>query len=168
MATDSRNGKRDVALTGTTLRVYKYLIRLGRAVGPREVQRELNLSSPSLAIFHLEKLEKAGLAARNEDGTFYVDRAYLKHYVRLQRFLIPRYFFYATLTTLFLFGWIALLFIPSRVQGGLIEGGSFWDVLRSTNSFVLVMSFSYGVVINAILCAIFWFETFKVWKSEQI
>lgn len=166
----SKNGsKPEEVLTGTTMRVYKYLITLGRSVGPREIQRELNLSSPSLAIFHLEKLEKAGLIARKEeDGTFFVDRAYLKHYVRLRRFLIPRYFFYATLTSFFLLGWLAILVIPMRVQGGLIQGGSFWQVLHSPNEFILLLIFSYGLMITVILCGVFWYETLKVWKSEDI
>ncbi|MCL5068077.1 MAG: helix-turn-helix domain-containing protein [Thaumarchaeota archaeon] len=154
----------DEVLTGTTLRVYKYLVTLGKPVGPREVQRELRLSSPSLAIFHLEKLEKAGLVVKNDsDGTFLVDRTYLKHYVKLRRFLIPRYLFYAVLTTLFLVGWLAILLLPSR-----LSGGSFWDVLHSSNSFVLVMVYVYGLLINIILCGIFWFETIKVWRDEEI
>ncbi|MHB8567254.1 MAG: winged helix-turn-helix domain-containing protein [Nitrososphaerales archaeon] len=158
----------DQILTGTTMRVYKYLVTLGRPVGPREIQRELDLSSPSLAIFHLEKLEKADLVTRKDDGTFLIDRTYLKHYVRLRRFLIPRYFFYAVLTSLFLLGWFVILVIPLRVDGGLIQGGSFWVVLQSSNSFFLVMIYSYGLIINLILCGVFWYETMKVWKSEEI
>ena len=161
----SKNGnKPSEVLTGTTMRVYRYLIILGRSAGPREIQRELNLSSPSLAIFHLEKLEKAGLVTRREeDGTFFVDRAYLKHYVRLRRFLIPRYFFYATLTSLFLFGWIAILVIPFRV-----DGGSFFDVLHSSNEFMLLLIYSYGLMINVVICGIFWYETIKIWRNEEI
>ena len=48
-------------LKGTTLDVYRFMIKNNKAVGAREVQRALNLSSPSLAVYHLSKLEEIDL-----------------------------------------------------------------------------------------------------------
>ena len=46
---------------GTTLNVYSYVVKQGKPVGPRDVMRGANLSSPSLAYWHLQKLENSGL-----------------------------------------------------------------------------------------------------------
>jgi len=42
---------------GTTLNVYSYVVKKGKPVGPREVMRGTNLSSPSVAYWHLQKLK---------------------------------------------------------------------------------------------------------------
>ena len=55
------SGEPEEALRGTTLDVYRFLLKRKEPVGAREVQRVLNLSSPSLATYHLSKLEDVGL-----------------------------------------------------------------------------------------------------------
>ncbi len=81
-------------LRGTTLEVYRYLLKKGKPMGPREVQRALELSSPSLAVYHLSKLEDAGLLKRL-NGDYVVDRVILEDAVKISRFLLPRHLFYA-------------------------------------------------------------------------
>ncbi len=39
---------------GTTLNVYSYVVKRGKPVGPREVMRGANLSSPSVTYWHLQ------------------------------------------------------------------------------------------------------------------
>ncbi len=80
-------------LRGTTLRVYKFVLSNG-AVGIREVQRGLKLSSPTLASYHLDKLVKAGLVKQTMEG-YEADRLLLRNMIRLRGTLIPRYFFYS-------------------------------------------------------------------------
>ena len=80
-------------LQGTTLEVYRFLLRSNKPVGTRELQRALNMSSPSVATYHLAKLEDAGLLKR-EGGGFTVSKYLLENSVKVNRFLIPRYFFY--------------------------------------------------------------------------
>ncbi len=80
-------------LTGNTAEVYRYAIKQRKPIGVREVQRALNLSSPTLAAFHLDKLEEAGLLKHTTDG-YIVDRLVLENFVRLRRFLLPKYLFY--------------------------------------------------------------------------
>jgi DNA-binding Lrp family transcriptional regulator len=80
-------------LRGLTLKVYKFILKSDRPIGIREVQRALNLSSPTLALYHINKLEEAGLI-KKELGGYVADRIVLENLVRFRRFLIPRNFFY--------------------------------------------------------------------------
>jgi len=84
--------ERDV-LTGNTAYVYRYAVKQGKPVGVREVQRALKLSSPTLAAYHLDKLEEAGLLRQTVDG-YVVERLVLENFVRLRRLLLPKYLFY--------------------------------------------------------------------------
>ena len=83
---------RDV-LRGLALKVYKFIMKSDKPVGIREVQRALNLSSPTLALYHMNKLEEAGLIKKEANG-YVADRIVLENVVRLRRILIPRNFFY--------------------------------------------------------------------------
>jgi DNA-binding transcriptional ArsR family regulator len=80
-------------LRGLTLKVYRFVLKHDRPVGIREVQRALNLSSPTLALYHIGKLEEAGLVKKELDG-YVADRVILENLVRFRKFLIPRNFFY--------------------------------------------------------------------------
>jgi DNA-binding Lrp family transcriptional regulator len=84
--------ERDV-LRGLTLKVYRFILKNDKPVGIREVQRALNLSSPTLALYHINKLEEAGLIKKELNG-YVADRIILANLVRLRRILIPRNFFY--------------------------------------------------------------------------
>lgn len=59
----------------------------------RDMQRKLGFSSPSLVIYHLEKLKEAGLVKEERMG-YIADKVLLKNLIRLKSALIPRYFFY--------------------------------------------------------------------------
>jgi len=80
-------------LKGLTLRVYRFILKNEKPVGIREVQRALRLSSPTLALYHMNKLEEAGFI-KKELGGYVADRIVLENFVRLRRILVPRYFFY--------------------------------------------------------------------------
>ena len=81
-------------LRGLTLKVYKHILKNDKPVGIREVQRALNLSSPTLALYHINKLEEAGFIKKEQDG-YVADRIILKNLIRLRKLLIPRNFFYS-------------------------------------------------------------------------
>lgn len=106
----------DDILRGTTLEVYRYLLKKGKPVGTREVQRALQLSSPSLAVYHLSKLEDAGLLKR-QDGDYVVDRVILEDSVKISRFVVPRYLFYAIFAVGALIVYLAF-FTPSTITSG--------------------------------------------------
>ena len=80
-------------MRGLTLKVYRFILKNNCPSGIREIQRALNLSSPTLALYHVNKLEEAGLIKKQ--GTGYVaDRIVLENCIRLKRTLVPRFFFY--------------------------------------------------------------------------
>ena len=86
---------RDVELTGTTLKIYLYLLSQDKPIGPRALTRALGLSSPSLAYYHLRKLEEMELVERKSDGYVAIPTAKIRGFIVLGRKLIPRLLFYA-------------------------------------------------------------------------
>ncbi len=80
-----------VALSGTALRVYLYMLRSGGPVTPRELQKAMGFRSISTAYHHLERLASMGLVEKRGEG--YVarrPRGLLGLYLRLHGRLIPR------------------------------------------------------------------------------
>ena len=75
-------------LKGTTLRVYRLIYRQGRPMGVHDVQRGLQLSSPSVAQYHIKKLLGAGLIREGQDG-YVIDRIIFENMIRVRRALIP-------------------------------------------------------------------------------
>ncbi len=84
---------RSDVLRGTTLKVYRYLFRLGQPASIRDVQRGLDLSSPSVAEYHLKKLLQSGLVREAADG-YLVDRMMWDNTIRMRRTIVPFQAFY--------------------------------------------------------------------------
>ena len=81
---------------GTTLNVYSFVVKMGKPVGPREVMRGANLSSPSVAYWHLQKLENSGLLQKNETGEYIVkEKTSISGHIWIGRNLVPRLIFYS-------------------------------------------------------------------------
>ncbi len=131
-------------LRGTTLEVYRFLLKSNKPVGTRELQRALNLSSSSVATYHLSKLEDAGLLKR-EAGGFTVNKFLLENSVKINRFLVPRYFFYAVFA-------IAVLIIELTI-------------LRPT---LLYREYVFSTIATAILALFFCYETVKTWLRGNL
>ena len=86
----------DEELEGNTLNVYAYAVKEGRPVGPRDVMRGANLSSPSVAYRQLQKLENLGLMEKNPYGEYVVkERTSISGHLWIGRNLVPRLVFYA-------------------------------------------------------------------------
>ena len=84
------------ALEGTAFAVYSYVIKENKPVGPRDVMRGANLSSPSVAYNHLKKLEEIGLLEKNQEGRYFVkEKAKINGYLWFGRTLVPRLIFYS-------------------------------------------------------------------------
>lgn len=131
--------KTDNVLKGSTLEVYRFLLKSGKPVGTREIQRALNLSSPSLAVYHLAKLEDAGLL-RKEDGNYVINKVVLDDCIKVSRFLIPRFLFYAIFAVVLSITELTLL--------------------RPT----VITSFYFFATVGTLVCAFaFCYETAKVW-----
>ena len=131
-------------LRGTTLEVYRFLLKNSKPVGIRELQRALHLSSPSVATYHLSKLEDAGLL-KKESGNYTVAKYLLENSVKISRFLIPRHLFY----TVFAF---AVLLIELTV-------------FRPT---FVSRDFVFAVLANAILAVFLTYETVKTWRRGNL
>ncbi len=83
-------------LEGNSLNVYAYIAREGKPVGTRDVTRGANLSSPSVAHRHLQKLEALGLIEKNAYGDYLLkEKVDVNGYVWVGRTLVPRLMFYS-------------------------------------------------------------------------
>jgi hypothetical protein len=94
-------------LRGVTLRVYWHILgSKNQSVGVRPVQRALGLSSPSVALHHLEKLRTLGLLEKDSTGEYHliehVKVGVLRDFVGVLGLLLPRYLFYSTMFTVML------------------------------------------------------------------
>jgi len=132
-------------LRGKAWRVYWFLLKSGRPVSVREVQRALHYSSPSVAQHHLEQLRSLGLVEKQNVGGDYalvgeVKIGVLRHFVKLGRLLFPRYFFYAVFSTTFCLAYLILL-----VQ-----------IWTRENIFIAI----FGAVVSII----FWYEAVRIWR----
>ena len=143
----------EYALRGKAWKVYWYILKNGKPVSVREVQRALHFSSPSVANHHLEQLREIGLVEKQDIGGHYVlvnqvKIGVLKHYVQLGRLLFPRFFFYALFSTIFYAAYLAL-FLD-------------WTLFLQSFSREYLFIISFG----AIVCAIFWYEAYRVWTQR--
>lgn len=83
-------------LEGTTLNVYSCMVKEGKPLGPRETMRLANLSSPSVAYWHLQKLESLGLISKTEYGEYMIkEKVNISGHFWVGKKLVPRLIFYA-------------------------------------------------------------------------
>lgn len=81
---------------GTTLNVYAYMVKKGKPVCPREVISGANLSSPSVAYWHLQKLENSSLLQKNGAGEYAVkEKVNISGHIRIGRNLVLRLMCYS-------------------------------------------------------------------------
>jgi predicted DNA-binding transcriptional regulator len=137
----------EYALRGKDWDVYWLLLKTGKPMSIREVQKTLRFSSPSVANHHLEQLRQLGLVQKQEVGGTYVlinevKIGVLRHCVKLGRLLFPRYFFYAVFASTAYAAYM-LLFLKAFTPEALF-----------------IMFF------GAVVTAIFWVEAFRVWSRK--
>ncbi len=130
-------------LKGRTLKAYLFLIKAGKAVGVRELQRGLDLSSPSVAYHHLEKLERMKLVEKDQYGEYAavknVDVNVLQSFTHIGKLFVPRFLFYAVFFSTLLGGYLAVF------QG-------------NANLF--------GVTFGVFASGFAWYETVRTWKKR--
>ena len=102
--TEERERIIESELKGVTLRVYWHILgSKNKIVGVRPIQRALGLSSPSVALHHLEKLKSLGILSKDSTGEYrlieQVKVGVLQNFVGVLGFLLPRYLFYSTMFT---------------------------------------------------------------------
>lgn len=108
------------SLNGTTRRVYRYIYRHG-PTRLHDVQRELKLSSSSVADYHVQKLLKLGLIRvdQGQDGVagYVAEKAVFEAMLRIRRTVIP---LWTTATAFFAAAFVVLVTIlrPSEITSG--------------------------------------------------
>jgi LexA DNA binding domain-containing protein len=129
-------------MRGKTLKVYAHLLRVDTS-GVREIQRDLGFSSPSVALHHLEKLERLGVVGQDSMGRYFiakkVDVGILSAFTSIGRLTLPRLGFYAAF-----FSTIALAYV--------LEGSTPADL------YALI-----GTVGGAV---VFWYEAWRAWRKR--
>ena len=104
-------------LEGTTLNVYLHVVKKGKPVGPRDVMKALNLSSPSVAYRHLQKLEDLGYLQKNDYGEYVAkNKAHIRGYFWLGRRLLPAMWRYSLVFLAILIVELYVLAVHFRVE----------------------------------------------------
>lgn len=107
----------DGSVEGTTFKVYLYIMKAANPVGPREVMRGANLSSPSVAYRHLQKLLDLGLVEKDGFGNYSVkEKISPKGFVWIGKTLIPRLMLYSVFFLGVLIVEIAVVYIRFSVK----------------------------------------------------
>jgi len=133
-------------LQGKTLRVYWWLLKNPGPHSGREVQRALQLSSPSLSIYHIEKLKRIGLVSTDADGVHMASRevrvGILEFFASAGHHYFPRNIFYSLFYTVILILLPLLLpFHPSPISIA-----------------------CYGVLAFGAITS--WYESVRMWKHQ--
>lgn len=140
---EAQRDRVDYELRGKTLQVYLYLLRYGKAVGVREIQKELGFSSPSVAFHHLDKLVGLGVVEKDEYERYVlakkVDSGILHSFVSIGGLTLPRLGFYAAFFTTIAFAYV---FID-------------WNFLDL-----------YAIIGTVGGAAAFWYEALRVWRRK--
>lgn len=132
-------------LTGKTLKVYWFLLKNPNGTRLRDIQRNTRLSTPSLASYHLEKLNNIDLVEVDSHGLFYPKRlvkvGVLTLFAGQGRLMVPRYLFYVVfylavligfvITFPFTFGPLSILLVVVLIFGlatSLVETYKAWKI----------------------------------------
>jgi len=135
-------------LKGTTLRVYWHLLRSRKPTTIRRLQRDLSFSSPSVALYHLEKLMDMDLVKKDAGGDYNLKKTVsleaMSSFVRISHLMIPRYVFYTTF-----FVTLLIVFIVGHASSLSLQG-----------VFALVFGVS-GLIITG-------YETWRQWRLKPV
>jgi hypothetical protein len=115
----------DEELNSILFQSYVFLVKVGKPVGPRDLMRGANLSSPSVAYRNLQKLVDLGLVVKDDYGNYFVKKKMgLKGYVWIGKALLPTFALFGFIFLGVLFLEVAVL-IPHLILRSPIEE-SFW------------------------------------------
>ena len=99
-------------ITGKTWSVYLYILTSEKPQGVREIWRELNLSTPSLAQYHINKLLDMKVIESTLEGKYRANEVehmgVLRGFVKMRGRLVPRLVFYSALLGGILFAYFLL------------------------------------------------------------
>ena len=135
-------------LRGNTVRVYWYMLNNNESVGVREVQRALNMSSPSVASHHLTKLVSLDLVEQLPDNSYKVKQivkvGVLQNFIGFRGRFLPRYAFVAMFFTSYTLAYLVL------------------SLIAPPNIYDRYIALAIGIV-GAIFA---WWESIRLWKLK--
>jgi hypothetical protein len=130
-------------IRGNTLKVYLFLLKHGPSE-LREIQRGLDLSSASLASYHLGKLAEVNYVKQDEQGKYFAVKdasvKVLEGYSKVGSAVVPQLFFFSLLFTI-----LAAFFSYEALYG---------------SGFTL-----YLVLVSSAMVVVFWYETLILWRK---
>jgi DNA-binding transcriptional ArsR family regulator len=130
-------------IRGNTLKAYLFLLKHGPSE-LREVQRGLDLSSASLASYHLGKLMEANYVNQDEQGRYFAVKdastKVLEGYSKVGSAVVPQLFFFSLLFTIL---------------------ASFFSI----EAFYGVRFTLYLIIVCIAMVAVFWYETVRLWRK---
>jgi len=125
LKTTAKNVESEDQLNATAFHTYVYLVKAGKPVGPRELMRGANLSSPSVAYRNLQKLIDLDLVLKDAYGNYVAkEKIGLKGQMWIGRTLVPRFVVFGLVFLGILITEMAIL-LPHLLLGASVEG-SFW------------------------------------------
>ncbi len=138
----------DLKLSETAMLIYVYILSHSTDdVRLRDIQRAMGFSSPSSALFHLQKLEGAGLVLKDSVGNYRVKTrirvGLVRNFIFIKGVLVPRHLLYATVTTV-----VSVLYFL---------------LLRQFLSSPIAL---VALLLNAASAAVFWYESWQDWKAR--
>ena len=134
-------------LAGNTLLVYAYVVGENRPVGTRDVMRGANLSSPSVAHRHLQKLETLGLIEKNQFGDYVLkEKTGVSGHVWVGRNLVPRLMFYSFFFIGAFGAEIAIILLSYLVTGLVIETSFLF--LTGMTAAAMIIFFVEGILLR--------------------
>jgi hypothetical protein len=137
----------DKEIAGNTLIVYAYVVGENRPVGTRDVMRGANLSSPSVAHRHLQKLEALGLLEKNKSGDYILkEKTGVSGHVWVGRNLVPRLMFYSFFFIGAFGAEIAIILLSCLVPWLVIETSFLF--LTAMTAVAMVLFFIEGVLLR--------------------
>jgi hypothetical protein len=121
----------DENLNATTFRTYVYLVKVEKPVGPRDVMRGANLSSPSVAYRNLQKLMDLGLVVKDAYGNYVMkEKRGMKGYVWVGKTLVPTLAIFGFVFIAVLVAEVAVL-LPHLLLGASVQG-AYWLLIIVT------------------------------------
>ncbi len=137
-------------LNATTFQSYVYMVKADKPIGPRDLMRGANLSSPSVAYRNLQKLIDQGLVVKDEYGNYVVkEKVSMNGYVWVGKTLMPSFAIFGFIFVGVLVAEIAVL-VPHLLLGSPIEE-AFWLL----------------TIVTIVSAAIFLFEAVRFRKKPR-
>jgi hypothetical protein len=110
---------------GTLFSTYVYIVKAARPVGPRDLMRGANLSSPSVAYRNLQRLTDLGVVDKDAYGNYILKKKVsLRGYIWVGRHLVPRFVIFGFIFVGVIVAELGVL-VPHLLLGSAVQE-SFW------------------------------------------